>query len=102
MSPRREPRAFGEALAAARRRAEPETLLAAAQSAWSAAAGERIAAEARPVREREGILTVECRTAVWAQELDLLQQELVGGLNRALEPRRVEALRFQVGETWVE
>ena len=100
MTPRAQPRAFGEVVAAARRRAAPETPLAAAQGAWGEAVGERIARESRPVAERDGRLTVECRTAVWAQELDLLQTEILGRLAGPLEPHRIEALRFRVAEAW--
>jgi predicted nucleic acid-binding Zn ribbon protein len=101
VSPRRSPRPLADALRQARARAEPLTLLAAAQSAWPAAAGARVAAEAEPVAERDGVLTVACRSATWAQELDLLQSELLERLNGALsEARRgaagppVRALRF--------
>ena len=64
------------------RDAQPATLLAAVQGCWRAAVGERIAAEARPVRERDGVITVECRAATWAQELDLLQDELLATAQR--------------------
>ena len=45
-----------------------------------------MAAEAEPVAERAGRLTVSCRSATWAQELSLLAPELVQRLNAALEP----------------
>jgi len=101
VSPRRSPRTLGAALRQARAGAEPKTLLAAAQSAWPTAAGIRIAAEAEPVAERDGVVTIACRSATWAQELDLLQKELLERLNGALsEADRgaiaapVRALRF--------
>ena len=56
---------------------------------WREAIGERVAAEARPVRERDGVITVECRAATWAQELDLMQDELLARLNAALGGARV-------------
>ena len=92
------PRALGEAIRAIRASSEPATLLAAVQSRWTEAVGERIAAEAVPVRERAGTITVRCRAATWAQELDLLQGDLLARLNEALCPRRVERLRFTVGD----
>ncbi len=95
---RAQPRALGEAIRAVRSEAEPATTLAAVQGAWASAVGERIADEARPVRERDAVVTVSCRAATWAQELDLLQDELVERLNRALDPARIERLRFIVGE----
>ncbi len=106
MSPRRSPRPLAAALHSARVHAEPLTLLAAAQSAWPAAAGARVAVEAEPVAERNGVLTIACRSATWAQELDLLQPELLERLNRELaeagraggEPP-VRALRFTADGT---
>jgi predicted nucleic acid-binding Zn ribbon protein len=43
-----------------------------------------VAAQAEPVAERDGVVTIACRSATWAQELDLLQEELLSALNRAL------------------
>jgi hypothetical protein len=64
-------------------------------------AGEAVAAEANPVSERAGLVTVACRSATWAQELDLLQSELLERLNAAIfkaDPERsigsVSGLRF--------
>jgi predicted nucleic acid-binding Zn ribbon protein len=90
------PRSLGDAIRRSRAEAEPATLLAAVQGAWLGAVGDRVASEARPVREREGVITVGCRAATWAQELDLLQRELLERLNAAIEPRRVDGLRFVV------
>lgn len=101
MSLRRGPRSLATALGDARRRAQPITLLAAVQGAWTAVAGTRVAEEAEPVAERDGMVTIACRSATWAQELDLLSPELVRRLNAALsvsgqDPPHaaVTALRF--------
>jgi hypothetical protein len=48
-------------------------------------AGEAVVAQAEPVSEREGVVTVACRSATWAQELDLLQTDILERLNGALE-----------------
>jgi predicted nucleic acid-binding Zn ribbon protein len=93
------PRPIGDSIRALRTEVEPATLLAAVEGCWVEALGERIAAEARPVRDREGTITVECRAATWAQELDLLQGELVESLNQALGEARVRRLRLIVGES---
>jgi predicted nucleic acid-binding Zn ribbon protein len=98
VSRRSQPRALAEILEAARAKAEPATLIAAVQGCWWEAAGERIAAEATPVRERDGVVTVACRAATWAQELDLLQGELLERVNRALTPRRISRFRFVVAD----
>jgi len=101
MRHRRGPRRLGVALSPAVSRARPKTLLAAVQEAWPRAAGEGVSAEATPVAERDGRVTVACRSATWAQELDLLQSELLERLNGCLSETaakgadlRVSALRF--------
>jgi len=93
---RRAPRAAGEAFRVARERAAPKTGLAAVQAAWSEALGERLAEVATPVSERTGTLTVDCIDGVWAQELDLMQDQLLERLREALGERAPEALRFRV------
>lgn len=89
----RRPRSLGAAIGAIRQDTAPKTQLAAVQMAWPGVAGEAIAAEATPVSERDGVVTVSCRAAVWAQELDLLGPELLEKLNAALEDP-VSRLRF--------
>ena len=51
---------------------------------WPAVVGAAVAAEATPITERGGTLTVACRSSVWAQELDLMAPELVVRLNAQL------------------
>lgn len=92
------PKPVGESIRALRAAAEPATLLAAVQSSWEAAVGPAIARQARPVRERDGTVTVECSASTWAQELDLLQRELIERLNLALGEARVSRLRTIVGD----
>jgi predicted nucleic acid-binding Zn ribbon protein len=55
------------------------------QGVWATAVGGAVAAEAEPVAERDGVVTVACRSSTWAQELDLLQIELLDAVNAALE-----------------
>jgi predicted nucleic acid-binding Zn ribbon protein len=99
MSRRNAPRPLGASVRALRAAAAPATLFAAVQEHWAEAVGEGIAAKAQPVRERDGTITVECRSATWAQELDLLQTELLERLNEALGDRSVAGLRMVVGES---
>jgi predicted nucleic acid-binding Zn ribbon protein len=87
------PRSLAGAIAAVRDRTAPATPLAAIQTAWPQVAGDAVAAEATPVRERDGLVTVSCRSAVWAQELDLLAPDLLERLNGVLD-EPVKALRF--------
>jgi Dna[CI] antecedent, DciA len=58
-----------------------------------------LAGAARPVTERDAIVTVGCESAVWANELELLGGELTARLNASLEASdagRIERLRFVV------
>jgi len=87
------PHGFASAVRAARDRAAPATLLASVQRAWPEVAGPAIAAEAEPVSEREGVVRVSCRSAVWAAELDLMAPQLLDRLNQRLE-RPIAGLRF--------
>jgi predicted nucleic acid-binding Zn ribbon protein len=79
------PRPLAAAVGEAVRHAAPTTTLARAQELWRTAAGEGIARESVPVAERAGELTVACRSATWAHELELLAPELLAALNGALD-----------------
>lgn len=96
MSHRRAPRPAATGLQAALQRVAPQTPLAAVQAAWVAAVGGRLAAVATPVSERAGTLTVECADAVWAQELDLMQEALLERLRAEVGDKAPQALRFRV------
>ena len=78
------PRPLSAALTGVIADAAPATLLARVQACWPAVAGRAIAAEAEPVSESGGTLTIACRSAVWAHELQLLSEDLLGRLNEAL------------------
>jgi len=93
---RRAPRPASTALRAALDRAAPKTPLAALQATWPALVGERIAAVASPVSERDGQVTVSCADSVWAQELDLMQEQLLERLRERLGERAPGSLRFRV------
>ncbi len=90
---RAQPRPLSHAIAALADRLAPQTTLAEVQRVWPAAVGDVIAAQAEPTREREGVLTVTCSSAVWAQELDLMGPELVGRINAAIGAESVVSLR---------
>jgi predicted nucleic acid-binding Zn ribbon protein len=83
-----------EALAA---QLEPLTPLAAVQREWPGAVGAAIAAECSPVAERGGVVTVACRSSVWAHELTLMGPDLVARLNAALGESRVTEIRCRTG-----
>jgi predicted nucleic acid-binding Zn ribbon protein len=96
MSRRRAPRPAGDALQAALRQAAPKTRLASVQSVWEEVVGERIAAVAQPISERDGEVTVACSDPVWTQELDLMQEQLQRGLHERLGDAAPRLLRFRV------
>jgi predicted nucleic acid-binding Zn ribbon protein len=96
MSRRRAPRQAAAALRAARDRAAPRTGLAAVQAAWRGTVGEQLAAVATPVSERAGTLTIECADSVWAEELDLMQTQLLKRLKDELGELAPSTLRFRV------
>jgi predicted nucleic acid-binding Zn ribbon protein len=95
MSRRRAPRPASTALRAALDRAAPKTPLAALQLVWPEVVGERIAAVASPIGERGGEATVSCADSVWAQELDLMQGQLLERLKDRLGEHAPKSLRFR-------
>jgi len=96
---RRAPRPVATALDALLGDLSPATVLAEVQRTWPAAAGEAFATTTAPVTERDGVIGVACRSAVWAQELDLMSERVVDALNAALGRQAVRALRCRVGGT---
>jgi predicted nucleic acid-binding Zn ribbon protein len=92
---RQAPRPASLALRAALERSAPRTELAAVQSVWREAVGEAVAAQAEPVTEREGEITVRCKTATWAEELSLMEEQLLDRLRELLgegAPSRLKCL----------
>jgi predicted nucleic acid-binding Zn ribbon protein len=75
----------------------PATTLARVQEIWERAAGPAIALAARPTAERSGVLTVTCEASVWAQELDLIADQVVPRINAALGGDEIRELRCRTG-----
>ena len=92
---RRGPRPVSAALDRLTAGLAPATLLAEVQRAWETAAGDAFAAQSEPVSERDGVVTVACASAVWAQELDLLSERVVERLNEQLGRPAIRGLRAQ-------
>jgi predicted nucleic acid-binding Zn ribbon protein len=75
----------------------PPTALAAVQQIWSDAVGRQIANEAQPTSEHGSTIVVECDSATWAAELEMMAPELLGRLNEALpEGAQVASFKFVV------
>ena len=93
------PRPLRLALDEVARRSAPTGLLAQVQAAWPEVAGNTIAGEAEPVSAREDAVTVACRSAIWAHELELLSGDLREALNARLGAGSVRQLRFVVRDS---
>jgi predicted nucleic acid-binding Zn ribbon protein len=94
---RRAPRPLSSALLQLQGRVAPQTVLAEVQRLWPELVGRVIAAEAEPVGERAGIVTINCSGAVWAAELDGDSEVILGRLNEHLTHGHVSRLRCVVG-----
>lgn len=78
------PRPLAGAVERVAAEAAPATLLARVQRCWPGVVGADVAREAEPVAERGGEVTVACRSATWANELEMLSMDLVDRLNGAI------------------
>lgn len=94
---RRAPRSISNAIDRIRGDLEPPTNLAAVQAAWPELVGRAVAAVTKPVSERQGVLTVNCADAVWAEELSLMRDDLLGRLKEGLGERAPSELKFRTG-----
>jgi predicted nucleic acid-binding Zn ribbon protein len=99
MSRRRSPRPASTAFRAALERAAPKTRLATVQAAWDGIVGQQIAAVARPVAERDEAVVVHCADPVWAQELDLMQDQLLERLRQHLGDAAPKELRIRIKDS---
>ena len=91
-----EPRRIGEVLYPALARLETSDQ-ARAYGAWARAAGRQIASGAQPKAFNRGILTVECASSVWANELTYLGDQLLRRMREVAPDHPVRQLRFMVG-----
>ena len=92
---RRRPQELAAVLGSVQDSLAPPDLLAAVQRHWREVAGGQVAEEASPASERDGQVTVRCRSAVWAAELTMLEKDLLKQLNERLpRERQVRSLKF--------
>jgi predicted nucleic acid-binding Zn ribbon protein len=91
------PRPLSAALEGLTATLSPASTLARVQVAWNSAAGSAIAVAASPTAERDGVLTVTCSAAVWAQELELIAPLLLERLNESLGEQALHRLRCRTG-----
>jgi len=64
---------------------------------WDAAVGGKIAAKARPVSFRDGILTVAVTSAPWMQQLTFLKKEMIAQLNERIGRDLVSDIYLKAG-----
>jgi predicted nucleic acid-binding Zn ribbon protein len=67
-----------------------------AYEGWAKAAGEEVAAVSRPRKFARGLLTVDCESAAWANELNYLAPMLLERLAADDPETPVQRLRFVV------
>jgi predicted nucleic acid-binding Zn ribbon protein len=98
---RRVPRPLGPALDALLGRIAPASTLASVQGVWASAVGPAVSAHGTPIRERDGLLTVACEEAVWANEIELMGPDLLLAINAALGTEALTGLtcRSDAGAT---
>ncbi len=68
-----------------------------AYRAWARAAGGDVVAVTRPRRLSRGVLTVECESSTWANELTYLSAVILARLQADDPQTPVKSLRFVVG-----
>ena len=90
-----DPKVLGDLLGDFRKDVGPATPLAAVQGVWEEVVGERIAAVTEVTGERDGVVTVVCSTAVWAQELELMAPRILTRLRDQVGDSTPERLRFR-------
>ena len=67
-----------------------------AYSAWARASGEQVASGARPRHFSRGVLTVECTSSVWANELTYLGGQVLRRMDEVAPGHPVKRFRFVV------
>lgn len=65
--------------------------------AWDAVAGGQVARVTRPDALQNGVLWVVVKNAVWIQELVMLREQILAGLEDRLGEPLVRDVRFRVG-----
>jgi len=96
-----QPERFSGAVARFVDQVAPETPEADVQTVWREAVGPSVAEVTRVSGEREGVVTVECESAVWAEELALMEARIRESLNDVLKARGgelVQRVAFRAGE----
>jgi predicted nucleic acid-binding Zn ribbon protein len=94
---RRAPRPLAYALERVTNTLEPATTLARVQGCWADTVGAATARVAQPVSENGGVVTIACESSLWANELTMMETDLLEQVNAALGEPAVTRLRFTAG-----
>lgn len=70
-----------------------------AYAAWARAAGGQVASSARPRHFSRGVLTVECTSSVWANELTYLGGQILRRMDEITPGHPVKRFRFVIERT---
>ncbi len=65
---------------------------------WDTAVGAQIAAKARPVNFRDGVLTVVVSNAPWMQQLNFLKKGLIDKINATMGEELVREIFLKAGK----
>jgi hypothetical protein len=76
---------------------EAKLLSHAVEPVWARVAGPRLASHTRATQLRNGVLTIEARSASWLNEVSMLREEVRERLNTELGGIRVRDIRFRIG-----
>lgn len=76
---------------------EEKLLAYSVEPVWLRAVGERFSTHTRPAQLRNGVLTIECRSASWMTEVSLSREQLRAKVNTQLRAPRVHEIRLKLG-----
>ena len=87
----------GSAARALAARVAPDTPLGSVQAVWPGVVGDPIAAVTTIISERAGDLEVGCESAVWADELSMMEPQIRDRLNEKLGDQSIKTIKFRAG-----
>ena len=90
-----DPRSLGQAISDFRTDISPASRVASVQAVWNEVVGERLSAVTEVIEEREGTVLIECKSSVWAQELEMMAPRIIARLDGAMAGSGPEKLRFR-------
>ncbi|MBK5232137.1 MAG: DUF721 domain-containing protein [Thermoleophilia bacterium] len=89
------PKPIGATLGRALDPVAPMTPLAELQRIWPSVVGPGIAAVTKVSKERDGTVTIECESTVWAAELEMMGPQFREKLRPLMGDQTPEKLRFR-------